>query len=86
MKSKLLIILAAVAALAVFSGCSSLDKKLQKLDALGITELSIPGRVTNTDYKRTEEGGQITSTLEHSNPWLIKPARVTRKRPAQKSE
>lgn len=80
MKNKLLLLLAALAALLFLSACASLPAKLEKFDQLGITELSIPGRVTNTDYTRTEKDGVITSTLEHSNPWLIKPARIVRQR------
>jgi hypothetical protein len=84
MKTKpiLLAVLACAALLA--TGCTSIPAKLEKFEKLGVTELSIPGRVTNTDYRSVEEDGVVTDTLEHSNPWLIKPARVVRKRPAAK--
>jgi len=62
------------------TGCTSLVTQLEKFDQLGIKEAHIPGRVTNTDYTREVNDGVITTTLEHSNPWLIKPAKIVRER------
>lgn len=84
MKPKVIILLAALGVAALVTGCSSIAKKIQKLDALGIKELHIPGRVTNTDYTRVTKDGVVTSTLEHSNPWLIKPAVIIREVPETK--
>lgn len=84
MKSKIIILLAALAALAL-TGCAGLPKKigqlnetLKALDTLGVEQVSIPGRVTNTQY--TREGD--VSTLTHTNPALSGPIVIKRRRAA----
>lgn len=88
MKNKTVLPLAAVAAL-LFTGCSTMPKQIGKmnetliaLDELGLTKVSIPGRVTSTTYEREEKEGQIVSTLMHSNPGLAGPIVIERQRPA----
>lgn len=54
------------------TGCQNFPKKLEQWDQLGIVEAEITGKFTHTTYKRAEDDGVITSTLEHNNPWVPK--------------
>lgn len=80
MKNKLLILAVLGAAALVSTGCTNVTKKLEAFDKLGIVEADLPGRVTYTEYRAREENGVITSEITHSNPLLVKPARVKRVR------
>lgn len=75
---KTVIILAAVLCL---TGCTNFPAKLEKWDALGIKEATITGKFSHTTYRRSQEGGVITSELEHNNPWLPK-VHIVRERQA----
>jgi ABC-type uncharacterized transport system auxiliary subunit len=77
MKTKLAII--ATAAL-LLSGCvsSSTAKKLEAFEAMGVSEVVITGKFSNTEYKVEHENGERTATLQHSNAWLTR-VKVVRK-------
>lgn len=79
---KLLLLLGALGALAAATGCSSLPKKLEEFERLGLKEVEITGKFSHTSYQRHEADGVVTSTLEHTNAWIPK-ARIVRERPAQ---
>jgi hypothetical protein len=90
MKNTNPLVLAAVAAVLLLqSGCSSAPKRIEKLkanleafDSLGIQEVDLPGRYTDTEYRRVDQpDGTTVSELKHINPLLIKPARIKRIRP-----
>jgi hypothetical protein len=57
-----------------FTGCvsSNAAKKFAQFEALGITEATITGKFSNTEYKVEREGGVRRATLDHSNAWLPK--------------
>lgn len=80
MKTTARLILAALAFVTV-AGCLNLPKEIEKLDALGIRELHIPGRHTTTRYTTEDKDGKRTSTLTHTNPLLVEPAKLVRERP-----
>jgi hypothetical protein len=69
MKTRIAII---VTAALLLSGCvsSSAAKKFREFEALGITEATITGKFSNTEYKVEHEDGKRKATLEHSNAWL----------------
>lgn len=72
-------ILSAVALL--LSGCvSSTTKKFKEFEAMGISEATITGKFSNTEYKVEHSGGERKATLEHSNAWLprVRLVRVTK--------
>lgn len=75
---KMLTILAVALAL---TGCQNFPKKLEQWDQLGIVEAEITGKFSHTTYKRSQDGGVITSTMEHNNPWVPK-VYIKRVRPA----
>lgn len=71
MKTRI-IILALVSIL--LSGCVTRNaaQKFKEFEALGITEATITGKFSNTDYKVKVEDGVRRAELEHSNAWLPK--------------
>jgi hypothetical protein len=78
----LFVILMAILVLGL-TGCATgpdklgkLNETLKAIDALGLKRVSIPGRVTFTEYVR--EGK--TSTLTHTNPALAGPIVIMRER------
>lgn len=83
--NRILLALAIASAAIVFAGCTNLPQKisdlnetLKAIDSLGVKQVDIPGRVTNTKYVR--DGN--TSTLTHTNPALSGPIVIVRERPA----
>lgn len=56
------------------TGCASTDaaKKLAEFEKLGITEATITGKFSNTDYKVEHKDGVRRATIDHSNTWLTK--------------
>lgn len=58
------------------TGCSttsSLANKAKEFEQLGITEATITGKFSHTEYKvERSEDGQRKAVLEHSNAWLPK--------------
>lgn len=80
MKTKIALIIAAALLL---SGCTtgSFKQKLDELDALGVSEVEIGGKFSNTKYTKTEADGVVTSTLDHTNAWVPK-VRIVRTRAA----
>lgn len=72
MKTLLRLLVLTALALA-FTGCANISGKIEQFRALGVTEATITGKFSNTDYKVTElEDGTRQATLEHSNAWLPK--------------
>lgn len=65
--------LLALVALAM-TGCASSNaaKKFAEFEKLGITEATITGKFSNTDYKVSHENGVRKAVLDHSNAWLPK--------------
>lgn len=55
-------------------GCVSQNAaaKFKEFEALGITEATITGKFSNTDYKVERKDGTRRATLDHSNAWLPK--------------
>lgn len=56
------------------SGCanSNAAKKFAEFEKLGITEATITGKFSNTDYKVETKDGVRRAELDHSNAWLTK--------------
>ena len=79
MKTKLAIIIAVAL---LMGGCvsSSTAKKFAEFEAMGVTEATVTGKFSNTEYKVVRENGERKATLEHSNAWLtrLRVVRVTK--------
>jgi hypothetical protein len=58
----------------LFAGCasSSAAKKFAEFEKLGITEATITGKFSNTEYRVEKQDGKRVATLDHSNAWLPK--------------
>lgn len=56
------------------AGCVSQNAaaKFKEFEALGITEATITGKFSNTDYKVEHKDGTRRATLDHTNAWLPK--------------
>lgn len=56
------------------SGCTSgsVATKFKEFEALGVSEIVITGKFSNTEYKVTHEAGKRKATFVHSNAWLPK--------------
>lgn len=56
------------------SGCVTRNaaEKFKQFEALGITEATITGKFSNTDYRVTHDNGTRRAVLDHSNAWLPK--------------
>ena len=65
------IIILSLAALGL-TGCVSQNaaKKFAEFEKLGITEATIVGKFSSTEYKVEHADGNRKATLEHSNAWL----------------
>jgi DNA-binding HxlR family transcriptional regulator len=76
----------ALLSVAVFAlaGCSttSLSKKLNEFEKLGITEAEITGKFSHTSYKVEEKDGTRRAVLDHSNAWVPK-VRIVREKQAK---
>lgn len=68
--------------LALNSGCANAGKRLEQFQDLGITEATITGKFSNTDYKVTEEDGTRRAELDHTNVWFPK-IRLVREAPIE---
>lgn len=83
---RLLVLGLPVAALILTSGCmtsSGLAERAAEFERLGITEATIVGKFSATEYHVTREpDGTRRATFEHSNAWLPK-VRIVRDAPPQ---
>lgn len=87
--NKILLVLAFAAGTFATTGCQTATKKIAELnevlieaERLGLDEVTIPGRVTVTRFKREEKDGRIFWRLTHNNPGLSEPLVIVRSRPA----
>lgn len=67
---RLLIPLAAL----FMSGCalSTAARNFKEFESLGITEATVTGKFSNTDYKVEHKDGVRKATIDHSNVWVPK--------------
>jgi PBP1b-binding outer membrane lipoprotein LpoB len=70
------IALLTVAAFAL-TGCASstikkVVKNLNEFEKLDITEITVTGKFSNTEYKVEETSTSRRSTVDHTNPWIPK--------------
>lgn len=81
MKTRIALLIAALVAL---SGCVTQNaaKKFAAFEELGITEATITGKFSNTDYVVSTKDGKRRSELNHSNAWLTK-VRIVRETEAK---
>ena len=70
MKTRIIILAAAALLL---TGCvSSSAEKFAAFEKLGVTEATIMGKFSSTEYRVEHENGERKATLDHSNAWLTK--------------
>lgn len=82
MKTKICLLIAALVAL---SGCvtQKASKQFAEFEKLGITEATITGKFSNTDYTVTNKDGVRRAELNHSNAWVPK-VHIVRETPITK--
>lgn len=68
----------------LLTGCVTRNaaQKFKEFEALGITEATITGKFSNTDYKVETKDGKRRAELDHSNAWLTK-VRIVRETKAE---